>query len=130
MKTAAASDETGRATSTLARLSVAIVASVLMPIVLFPAFSSDYGLRGMNEFLLGILAAASLGFAFRLLAVGPYTSTMRRRLGALLLAGIAAETTRKKPEFSGISGKNVFVPAMIAENVVPKAELWKQLMYL
>jgi len=88
MKTAAASEETERATSTLARLSVAILASVLMPIVLFPAFSSDYGLRGMNEFLLAILALASLALAFRVIAVTRLAGWTRRTLRLLLLASI------------------------------------------
>ena len=85
---ASVADEREQSPGMLGRISASVIAALLTPFVMFPAFSSDYGLLGMNEFLLGILAAASLGFAFRLLAVGPYTSTMRRRLGALLLAGI------------------------------------------
>jgi len=88
MKAAATSDEMERATATLARLSVAIVASVLLPIVMFPAFSSDYGLRGMNEFLLGILALASLAFTFKVIGVTGFADGTRRILRLLLLASV------------------------------------------
>ena len=84
-----APDTVRRSTLELAKVVVSVVVSVLTPIFMFPAFSSDYGLRGMNEFLLGILALASLSFGFQIVTAAPLANTTRSSLRILLLASVA-----------------------------------------
>jgi hypothetical protein len=54
-----------------ARLVVWAVFSILIPLVLFPAYTGDYGLQGLGEFLLAVVAVAVLAYTTReLLAEG------------------------------------------------------------
>jgi hypothetical protein len=60
-------------TSTSARTSVSLIArllvwavfSILIPLALFPAYTADYGLQGLGEFLLAVVAVAVIAYATR-----------------------------------------------------------------
>jgi hypothetical protein len=57
--------------SLTARLLVWAVFSILIPLTLFPAYTGDYGLQGLGEFLLAVVAVVVLAYATReLLAEG------------------------------------------------------------
>jgi hypothetical protein len=57
--------------SLTARLLVWAVVSILIPLALFPAYTGDYGLQGLGEFLLAVVAVAVLAYTTReLLAEG------------------------------------------------------------
>ena len=57
--------------SLMARLAAWAVFSILIPLALFPAYTGDYGLQGLGEFLLAVLAVTVLAYTTReLLAEG------------------------------------------------------------
>jgi len=43
-------------------LGVWVSLAIVIPMLMFPAYSADYGLSGMNEYFLGIAAVAAYGF--------------------------------------------------------------------
>jgi len=51
--------------SLTARLLVWAMVSILIPLVLFPAYTGDYGLQGLGEFLLAVVAVAVLAYTTR-----------------------------------------------------------------
>jgi len=51
--------------SLTARLLVWAVVSILIPLTLFPAYTGDYGLQGLGEFLLAVVAVAVLAYTTR-----------------------------------------------------------------
>ena len=55
------SRETRNVIRRLATLILWIGAAILTPFAMFPAFSSDYGPKGTNQFLLGILVVGAIG---------------------------------------------------------------------
>ena len=44
------------------RLGLWVAPAIVIPMLMFPAYSADYGLSGMNEYFLGIAAVAVYGF--------------------------------------------------------------------
>jgi hypothetical protein len=51
--------------SLLAKLLVWAVLSIVIPLALFPAYTGDYGLQGLGEFLLAVVAVAVLAYTTR-----------------------------------------------------------------
>ena len=51
--------------SLTARLLVWAVVSILIPLALFPAYTGDYGLQGLGEFLLAVVAVAVFAYTTR-----------------------------------------------------------------
>ncbi|PYN96878.1 MAG: hypothetical protein DMD91_20015 [Candidatus Rokuibacteriota bacterium] len=49
----------------LVRLTTAILATISLGFVMFPAYGADYGLAGLNEFLLALGAVAVVGLVIR-----------------------------------------------------------------
>lgn len=49
----------------LARLLAWAVLSIMIPLALFPAYTGDYGLQGLGEFLLAVVAVTLLAATFR-----------------------------------------------------------------
>ncbi|HEY3067915.1 MAG TPA: hypothetical protein VGL09_19165 [Methylomirabilota bacterium] len=73
------------ATERTAKLLVAVGIAILTPSVLFPAFATDYGLRG-HELLLGVLALPTLA------AIQAHAHRAPRRFGRLYLRALLAVT--------------------------------------
>jgi len=71
----------------LIRLTLAMTAVIVPTFVMFPAFAADYGLGGLNELLLAIVAIAVVACAVReITGVGASTSPMLERVGRGLVA--------------------------------------------
>ncbi len=78
------SREIGDVARRLGTLALWIGGAILTPFLMFPAFSSDYGLNGTNEFLLGILAVGGIGMAAGL-AQNPRLVEVERTIVRVLL---------------------------------------------
>jgi hypothetical protein len=60
-------------------------AAIIVPLMMFPAYASDYGLYGTSEFLLAIFVAFAVGIAFRFIRNASYPGWTQRVLFALLM---------------------------------------------
>jgi hypothetical protein len=54
-----------KSVSLFAKLAVWAVLSIVIPVTLFPAYTADYGLQGLGQFLLAPLAVAVLAYTVR-----------------------------------------------------------------
>lgn len=75
----------------LAALVISIALSIATPLVMFPAFSGDYGLNGANGFMLALFVMLCFGITWRLLERLPATPVVRHML-VLALVGTLAWT--------------------------------------
>lgn len=114
--------------SLAARLVVWAVSSILIPLALFPAYTSDYGLQGLGEFLLAIGAVAVLVYTTRELVAegGRLPSALRPAevgVRGLALVMVVAVCLGALGMLAGTQrvNLNAMVPAHLATN--PNAEL-------
>lgn len=73
----------------LAALVAWIAVSIATPLVMFPAFSGDYGLNGANGFLLALFVMLCFGITWRLLARLPAPVPVRHMLVFALVGTLA-----------------------------------------
>lgn len=73
----------------LAALVAWIAVSIATPLVMFPAFSGDYGLNGANGFLLALFVMLCFGITWRLLARLPAPVPVRQMLVFALVGTLA-----------------------------------------
>lgn len=114
--------------SLTARLVVWAVFSILVPLALFPAYTGDYGLQGLGEFLLAVVAVAVLAYTTReLLAEGRgLLSALRpdevwlRGLALVIVLAVFLGALGMLGRTQQVNLK-VMVPAHLATN--PNAEL-------
>ena len=70
----------------LIRLTLAMTAVIVPTFVMFPAFAADYGLGGLNELLLAIVAIAVVACAVREIAGIAASASLQERVGRGLVA--------------------------------------------
>jgi hypothetical protein len=75
-------------TANVAKIAVWIGAAITVPLAMFPAYASDYGLYGTSEFLLAIFVAFAVGTTFRFVRDASYPVWVKRVASALLVIAV------------------------------------------
>jgi len=71
--------------ASVGKITAWIGSAIAVPLVMFPAYASDYGLYGTNEFLLAMLVALAVAIAVRFIRQARYPRSTKLVLSALVI---------------------------------------------
>jgi len=80
-----ASREFVQTAANMGKITAWIGSAIVVPLVMFPAYASDYGLYGTNEFLLAMLVALAVAIAVRFIRQARYPRSTKLVLSALVI---------------------------------------------
>jgi hypothetical protein len=98
------SREFAQTVASVGKITAWIGSAIAVPLVMFPAYASDYGLYGTNEFLLAMLVAFSVAIAVRFIGQPGYPRSTKLVLSALVIIAMLWVVGVQARAFAALAG--------------------------